>query len=95
MSIDAAQVRKVAHLARIRMPEDQLERMAGELNGILGWIEQLDAVDVADVAPMTTAVEQGTPLREDAVTEGGDPAAVLANAPKSLDGFYVVPKVVE
>lgn len=95
MAIDAATVRRVAHLARIAEPEERLQSLAGELNGILQWIEQLNEVDVDGVEPMTTAVEAATPLRDDAVTDGGDPARVLANAPKSADGFFVVPKVVE
>lgn len=95
MAIDAATVRKVAHLARIATPEDRLDALAGELTGILGWIEQLNEVDVDGVEPMTTAVEASTPMRDDAVTDGGDPARVLRNAPKSADGFFVVPKVVE
>ncbi|MBC6982039.1 Asp-tRNA(Asn)/Glu-tRNA(Gln) amidotransferase subunit GatC [Caulobacter sp. 17J80-11] len=95
MAIDAATVRKVAHLARVAEPEDRLEALAQELNGILAWIEQLNEVDVQGVEPMTTAVEATQPLREDEVTAGGDPAKVLANAPKSADGFFVVPKVVE
>ena len=95
MAIDAATVRKVAHLARVAEPEDRLEALAQELNGILAWIEQLNEVDVQGVEPMTTAVEATQPLREDAVTAGGDPAKVLANAPKAADGFFVVPKVVE
>jgi aspartyl-tRNA(Asn)/glutamyl-tRNA(Gln) amidotransferase subunit C len=95
MAVDAATVRKVAHLARIAEPEDRLQGLVQELNGILKWIEQLNEVDVQGVEPMTTAVEAATPLREDAVTDGGHPEKVLANAPKSADGFFVVPKVVE
>jgi aspartyl-tRNA(Asn)/glutamyl-tRNA(Gln) amidotransferase subunit C len=95
MAVDAATVRKVAHLARIAEPEDRLQGLVQELNGILKWIEQLNEVDVQGVEPMTTAVEAATPLREDAVTDGGDPARVVVNAPKEADGFFVVPKVVE
>ena len=96
MSIDEKTVRKVARLSRIALPESRVAPMAQELNGILAWIEQLNEVDVEGVAPMTSAVEGAAlPLREDVVTEGGDPARVLANAPKSEDGFFVVPKVVE
>ena len=95
MAIDAATVKKVARLARIRVADAELEPLAGELSGILAWIEQLNEVDVTGVEPMTTAVEASAPLREDAVTDGGDAACVLANAPKSADGFFVVPKVVE
>jgi aspartyl-tRNA(Asn)/glutamyl-tRNA(Gln) amidotransferase subunit C len=95
MAVDVATVRKVAHLARIAEPEERLQAIVGELNGILAWIEQLNEVDVEGVQPMTTAVEAAAPLREDVVTDGGDPAAILFNAPKSVDGFFVVPKVVE
>jgi aspartyl-tRNA(Asn)/glutamyl-tRNA(Gln) amidotransferase subunit C len=95
MAVDIATVRRVAELARIAEPEDRLQVIVGELNGILAWIEQLNEVDVTGVEPMTTAVEASAPLREDAVTDGGDAACVLANAPKSADGFFVVPKVVE
>lgn len=95
MAIDAATVRKVAHLARIKTPEDRLEPLAQELTGILQWIEQLDQVDVDGVEPMTSNVAQPLRLREDVVTDGDKIADVLSNAPKSADGFFVVPKVVE
>jgi len=95
MSIDAATVRKVARLARIAEPEDRLEPLAKELSGILAWIEQLNEVDTADVEPMTSAVHTPLPMRDDVVTDGGDPAKVLANAPKTVSNFFVVPKVVE
>ena len=95
MAIDAATVRKVAHLARIKTPEDRLEPLAQELNGILSWIEQLDEVDVQGVEPMTSNVHQPLRLRDDVVTDGGKLDCVLSNAPRSADGFFVVPKVVE
>ena len=95
MSIDAATVRKVARLARIAEPEERIEPLARELNGILAWIEQLGEVDTDGVEPMTSAVERALPLGEDVVPEGGDPARVLANAPKAARDFFVVPKVVE
>jgi aspartyl-tRNA(Asn)/glutamyl-tRNA(Gln) amidotransferase subunit C len=95
MAIDAATVRKVAHLARIKTPDDRLEPLAAELNGILSWIEQLAEVDVDGVEPMTSNVAQALRLREDAVTDGGKVADIMANAPRSADGFFVVPKVVE
>ena len=95
MSVDAALVRRVAHLARIRVPEDRLETLAGELNGILNWIEQLNEVDVEGVEPLTSVVEATLTLRDDVVTDGGKVDAVLANAPRSADGFFIVPKVVE
>lgn len=95
MAIDVETVRKVASLAHIREPEARLGDLAGELSAILAWIEQLDAVDTEGVAAMTSAVNVKLPLREDEVTAGGDAAAVLANAPATRDGFFVVPKVVE
>ena len=95
MAIDAATVRKVARLARIAEPEDRLEPLARELTGIMAWIEQLAEVDTDGVEPMTSAVHTPAPMRDDVVTEGGDPARVLSNAPKTIGGFFVVPKVVE
>jgi aspartyl-tRNA(Asn)/glutamyl-tRNA(Gln) amidotransferase subunit C len=95
MAIDAATVRKVAKLARIAEPEERLEPLAKELSAILSWIEQLGEVDTDDVEPMTTAVAATLPMREDVVTEGGDPEVVLSNAPKRVGAFFVVPKVVE
>ena len=95
MAIDAETVRKVAFLARIKTPDDRLEPLAGELNGIMAWIDQLNEVDVVGVEPMTSNVAQPLRLREDVVTDGARVEAVLSNAPKSADGFYVVPKVVE
>jgi aspartyl-tRNA(Asn)/glutamyl-tRNA(Gln) amidotransferase subunit C len=93
MAIDAATVRKVAKLARIAEPEEKLEGLAKELSGILNWIEQLNEVDTDGVQPMASAVH--APMREDVVTEGGDPEVVLSNAPKRAGNFFVVPKVVE
>jgi aspartyl-tRNA(Asn)/glutamyl-tRNA(Gln) amidotransferase subunit C len=95
MAIDAATVRRVAHLARIREPEQRLQPLAKELSGILGWIDQLNEVDVEGVEPMTSAVAAKLPMREDAVTDGGDRDAIVANAPADADFFFVVPKVVE
>ncbi len=95
MAIDAATVRKVARLARIAEPEEKLEPLARELSGILDWIEQLAEVDTDGVEPMTTSVAMKLPMRDDVVTEGGDPARVLSNAPKTDKGFFIVPKVVE
>jgi aspartyl-tRNA(Asn)/glutamyl-tRNA(Gln) amidotransferase subunit C len=95
MAIDAATVRKVARLARIAQPEDKLEDLAKELSSIINWIEQLAEVDTDGVEPMTSVVQVPLPMRDDVVTEGGDPAKVLSNAPKTVNGFFVVPKVVE
>jgi aspartyl-tRNA(Asn)/glutamyl-tRNA(Gln) amidotransferase subunit C len=95
MSVDKNTVRKVARLARIAMPEDRLAPMAAELNGILAWIEQLNEVDVEGVDAMTTPVAMTLPMREDVVSDGNIRDAELANAPRTEDGFFVVPKVVE
>ena len=95
MSVDAKTVARVAKLARISVAEYRLDPLAQELTGILDWIEQLNEVEVDGVEPMTTPVEMRLPLRDDVVTQGGAPDKVLANAPRSEDGFYVVPKVVE
>ena len=95
MSIDAATVRKVAGLARIRIEEDRLEPLAAELSGILAWIEQLNEVDTEGVAPLASTEAVTLPMRDDVVTDGGDPARVLANAPRTDRHFFVVPKVVE
>lgn len=95
MAIDVATVRRVATLARIREPNERLEPLAKELSGILGWIEQLNEVDVDGVEPMASTEAVKLPMREDVVTDGGDPDAILANAPAKADNFFVVPKVVE
>jgi len=95
VSVDKKTISKVARLARIAVPEDRLEPMAKELNTILAWIEQLNEVDVEGVEPMTTPVAMELPMREDVVTDGNIRDQVLANAPRTEDGFFVVPKVVE
>ena len=95
MAVDAATVRKVARLARIAVPEENLEPMAQEISGILQWIEQLGEVDTDGVEPMTSAVAAVLPLREDVVSDGDVVDKVVLNAPKTADGFFIVPKVVE
>lgn len=95
MSLDKATVARIAALARIRVPEEDLDGLAEELSNILGWIEQLNAVDTADVPPMSQASEQKLRWRADEVTEGGIPEKVLANAPAAKDGYFTVPKVIE
>lgn len=95
MSVSKDDVKKVARLSRIAVPDDRLESLAGELNGILGWIEQLNEVDVEGVEPLTSVVETTLPQRADKVTDGDKVDDVLANAPKSDAGFFVVPKSVE
>ena len=95
MSLDKATVARVARLARIHVPEDDLDRLAGELNQIIGWVEQLAEVDTDGVEPMTSVVAMDLPLRADVVTEGEEAERVLANAPENHDGYFVVPRVVE
>ena len=95
MSIDKETARKVAHLARIEVAEDQLETLAGELNGILGFMEQLNEVDVDGVEPMTSVVETSMRKREDVVTDGDKADDIVANSPASEDHFFMVPKVIE
>ena len=95
MSVDTNTVRRIAKLARIRVTDAELPKLQGELNAILQWIEMLDAVDVSDIAPLTSIVERKLHLRDDAVTDGGRPDDVVANAPVQDEHFYVVPKVVE
>ena len=95
MSLDKATVARIAHLARIKVPEPDQEALVGELNQLLGWVEQLGEVDTLGVEPMASVVGATLPLRTDAVTDGGRAEAALANAPEKMAGFYVVPKVVE
>jgi aspartyl-tRNA(Asn)/glutamyl-tRNA(Gln) amidotransferase subunit C len=95
MSMDKATVANVARLARIRLNEEELDLYTRELSGILDWIEQLQAVNTDGVEPMSSVVERLLPEREDAVTDGNIQEDVLANAPESAHGYYVVPKVVE
>ena len=95
MSLDPATVRRIAHLARIRLDEDQIPRMQADLNGILGWIEMLNEVNVDGVTPLAGGTEIALRLREDRVTDGGIAEQVLANAPDRAGEFFAVPKVVE
>ena len=95
MSVDQATVRRIARLSRIAFAEEDVPQMQVELNAILAFVEQLNEVDVSDVEPMTSVTPMWLPLRADVVTAGDDPRAILANAPRSEDGFFVVPKVVE
>ncbi|WP_322893836.1 MULTISPECIES: Asp-tRNA(Asn)/Glu-tRNA(Gln) amidotransferase subunit GatC [unclassified Yoonia] len=95
MSIDTETARRVAKLARIAVPEEALPALAGEFNAILGFIEQLNEVDVDGVEPMTSVTPQRLKRRVDVVTDGNQQAAVLKNAPDAREGFFAVPKVVE
>jgi aspartyl-tRNA(Asn)/glutamyl-tRNA(Gln) amidotransferase subunit C len=95
MSVDADTVRRIAHLARIAVADDEVAHLQGELNAILAWVEQLQAVDVAGVEPMTSVTPMKMKMRVDAVTDGGIPQDIVKNAPMSDDNFFLVPKVVE
>ena len=95
MSVDKDTVRRVAKLARIAFPEERLEPMAGELNRILAWVEQLNEVDTSKVEPMTSVVKMSLKMRDDVVTDGARAEAVVQNAPGCEDYYFAVPKVVE
>jgi aspartyl-tRNA(Asn)/glutamyl-tRNA(Gln) amidotransferase subunit C len=98
MSLDTATVKRIASLARIRLEDEEVGRMQAELNGILGWIEQLQAVDTEGVEPMAGGAPEGQPamrMRPDQVTDGDLHDAVLANAPDRMGAYFGVPKVVE
>ena len=93
--MDKSEVAKVARLARIEMNDDELERLAPQLSNILTWIEQLSEVDTDNVEPLANVVNIDLVLRKDEVTDGACADKVLANAPEEMQGFFVVPKVVE
>ncbi len=95
MSVDADIVRRIAHLARIAVAEGEVAHLQGELNAILAWVEQLQAVDVAGVEPMTSVTPMKMKMRVDEVTDGGKPEDIVKNAPQSDNNFFLVPKVVE
>jgi aspartyl-tRNA(Asn)/glutamyl-tRNA(Gln) amidotransferase subunit C len=95
MAVDKATVAKIAKLARLRVPEENLESLAGELNNILGWIEQLSELDTEGVEPMTSVVAMRLPQRDDMVADGGRAEDVVRNAPETVGGYFVVPKVIE
>ncbi len=95
MSVDKETVKRVARLARIAVSDAEAEKLRGDLNTILGFVEQLNEVDVTGVEPMTAVVSMRMKMREDVVTDGEVAEKVLANAPGGADQFFVVPKVVE
>lgn len=95
MSIDAATVKRIGRLARIRVEENEVEKYQGELNAILGFVEQLNEVNVDGVEAMTSVTPMQLRRREDKITDGGYPEAIVKNAPLSEDNFFMVPKVVE
>ncbi len=93
--VTADTVKKIARLSRLHVEPDRLVPLADEMNGILAWIEQLDEVDVEGVEPMNSAVEMDAPMREDVVNDGNIRDKILANAPKTEAGYFVVPRSVE
>ena len=95
MSIDAATVRRIAHLARIAVEDGEVEHLRGEINAILAFVEQLSEVNVDGVEPMTSVTPMEMKKRRDEVTDGGIADAIVANAPATQDHFFLVPKVVE
>ncbi len=95
MSVDQETVRRIARLARIAVSDDDVPHLQGELNAILAFVEQLGEVDVTGVEPMTSVTPMAMKMREDGITDGDRPADIVANAPASEDGFFLVPKVVE
>ena len=95
MSVDADTVRRIAHLARIAVPENEIAHLQGELNAILAFVEQLQEVDVEGVEPMTSVTPMAMKKRADVVTDGGIAEDIVKNAPASEDHFFLVPKVVE
>ncbi|PBB94432.1 Asp-tRNA(Asn)/Glu-tRNA(Gln) amidotransferase GatCAB subunit C [Mesorhizobium sp. WSM3864] len=95
MSVDLQTVKRVAHLARIAVSEQDAERMTGELNAILGFVEQLNEVDVSGVEPMTSVTPMEMKKRQDTITDGNKAVDIVANAPATEENFFLVPKVVE
>jgi aspartyl-tRNA(Asn)/glutamyl-tRNA(Gln) amidotransferase subunit C len=95
MSVSTEQVRHIAKLARIAMSDEEIERLAPELNNILGWVEQLAEVNTDGVEPLTAVIDQKLRLRDDVVTDGNIRDEILANAPEAQHGFFAVPKVIE
>ena len=95
MSIDAATVKRIGRLARIRVEENEVEKYQGELNAMLGFVEQLNEVDVTGVEAMTSVTPMTLRRRDDVISDGGYAEKIVANAPLSEDNFFMVPKVVE
>ena len=95
MSLDKATVKNIANLARLEVPDEELDHLASELSNIMQFVEQLAEVNTDGVEPMSSVVHLDLPRRADLVTDGGCPEKVLANAPEAIEGFFAVPKVVE
>ncbi|MFT0891133.1 Asp-tRNA(Asn)/Glu-tRNA(Gln) amidotransferase subunit GatC [Pseudochelatococcus sp. G4_1912] len=95
MAVDEKTVRRIAHLARIKVTDEEVPHLHNELNAILSFVAQLDEVDVSNVEPMTSVLPMALRQREDVVTDGGYAKVIVANAPQFEDNYFVVPKVVE
>ncbi|GAA4664123.1 Asp-tRNA(Asn)/Glu-tRNA(Gln) amidotransferase subunit GatC [Bartonella pachyuromydis] len=95
MSVDQETVKRVAHLARIAIHENEVQRITKELNAILGFVEQLNEVDVSNVEPLTSVIPMTLRMREDNITDGNKAADIVANAPVTEDNFFLVSKIVE
>ena len=95
MSIDKDTAARVANLARISIPDEELENVAKELSNIIGFMEQLNEVNVDNVEPMTSVTPTVLKKRTDVVSDGNQQAKVLSNAPDTREGFFAVPKVVD
>lgn len=95
MSLDKEKVKNIAFLARVNVPEQELDKLSDELSSIIGFVEQLNEVDTEGVEPMTSVAEMTLRQREDKKTDGGYPEHIVKNAPDSEDNYFLVPKVVE
>lgn len=95
MALNQETIKNLSTLARLRLPAEREEKILGDLQSILDWVEQLKEVNIDGVEPLVSITEGTTPMREDVVTDGGLQTELMANAPEQVQGFYVVPKVVE
>ena len=95
MALNQETIKNLSTLARLRLPPEREEKILGDLQSILDWVEQLKEVNIEGVEPLVSITEGTTPMREDVVTDGGLQTELMANAPEQVQGFYVVPKVVE
>lgn len=93
--MDLQTVKKVATLARLEMPDSELETVRAKLGNIMKFVEQLNEVNTDNVEPLANVVDIKLRLREDVVNDGGQQEKILANAPESAEGFFVVSKIVE
>ena len=95
MSVDVQRVKEVARLARIAITDQEAQDLTGDMNEILGWVEQLNNVDITNVEPMTAVVDTKIKLRQDVIVDGNYASKIVSNAPKTEDNFFMVPKVIE